>query len=389
MIAMNERKIVKICHMTSAHQRYDQRILYRECISLQKEGYDVTLIVNDEKEDEKFRNIYIKSTKHTYSKNRLKRMIFGTYHVYRLALNENADIYHFHDPELLFFATKLKKKNKMVIFDSHENYPDRIRYKYYIPKKIRNIIAMLYYSYESIILKKIDGVIFPTLMNEKNIFEGRSKNIAFVNNTPDLDEIPANIHNQDVKKEGICYAGGLTYDRGILFLMQAAYKAKVPLYLAGKFFPPSFEIEIMNRKESAAINYMGILDREEIYQLYNKCCIGMCTLLNKGQYSQSDNLPTKAYEYMAMGLPVILSDFPYNRKVIEKYKFGMLVNPEDPDDIAEKINFLISHENEAIKMGRNGKRLVYEKWNWKNEAAKLLQLYEVIIKERIDSQEII
>ena len=158
--------------MTSAHPRYDQRILYRECVSLQKEGYHVTLIVNDEKENEKFKNINIKSTKHDYTVSRWKRMIFGTYHVYKLALKEDADIYHFHDPELLPFAIKLKKKNKVVIFDSHENYYDRIQYKYYIPQHIRKIAAKLYSFYENRVLKKNDGVIFPTLINGKNILKG-------------------------------------------------------------------------------------------------------------------------------------------------------------------------------------------------------------------------
>lgn len=381
MSDMSEKKIIKVCHMTSAHPRYDQRILYRECVSLQKEGYHVTLIVNDEKENEKFKNINIKSTKHDYTVSRWKRMIFGTYHVYKLALKEDADIYHFHDPELLPFAIKLKKKNKVVIFDSHENYYDRIQYKYYIPQHIRKIAAKLYSFYENRVLKKIDGVIFPTLINGKNIFEGRSNNVALVNNMPDLDEIPKDIDNKNINKEGICYAGGLTYDRGIFFLMQAAYKAQVPLYLAGKFSSLSFKKEIMNGQESNFVYYKGILGRKEIYQLYNSCCIGMCTLLDKGQYSQSDNLPTKVYEYMAMGMPVILSDFLYNRQVIEKYKFGMLVDPEDPDDIAEKINYLMSHKEKAVQMGQNGKKLIYEKWNWKNEDKKLLGLYKSILNK--------
>ncbi len=339
------------------------------------------MIVNDEKENEKFKNINIKSTKHDYTVSRWKRMIFGTYHVYKLALKEDADIYHFHDPELLPFAIKLKKKNKVVIFDSHENYYDRIQYKYYIPQHIRKIAAKLYSFYENRVLKKIDGVIFPTLINGKNIFEGRSNNVALVNNMPDLDEIPKDIDNKNINKEGICYAGGLTYDRGIFFLMQAAYKAQVPLYLAGKFSSLSFKKEIMNGQESNFVYYKGILGRKEIYQLYNSCCIGMCTLLDKGQYSQSDNLPTKVYEYMAMGMPVILSDFLYNRQVIEKYKFGMLVDPEDPDDIAEKINYLMSHKEKAVQMGQNGKKLIYEKWNWKNEDKKLLGLYKSILNK--------
>lgn len=123
-----------------------------------------------------------------------------------------------------------------------------------------------------------------------------------------------------------------------------------------------------------------MLNRKEIYQLYGKCLIGMSTLLNIGQYGESDNLPTKVYEYMSMGLPVILSDFSYNRRMIEKYKFGLLVDPENIDDIAEKIRYLVTNKTQAKQMGENGKKLIYRYWNWEIESRNLFELYEKILK---------
>ena len=373
--------MIKVCHMTSAHKRYDQRILYRECVSLQKEGYAVTLLVNDKEEDEKFKDVIIKSTKKDYCGKRLKRMLFGTKNIYKLALKENADIYHIHDPELLPYAIRLKHMiGKIVIFDSHEDYYDRIQHKGYIPRPFRNLIAKIYYSFENRILKTVDGVIFPALKNGKNIFEGRARNIAIVNNVPSLDELPKkSIVDYDLR-EGICYAGGLTYERGIWHLMKAAYEANVPLYLAGPFTSISFKNEILKYNENNIIRYLGMLNRKEIYQLYGKCLIGMSTLLNIGQYGESDNLPTKVYEYMSMGLPVILSDFSYNRRMIEKYKFGLLVDPENIDDIAEKIRYLVTNKTQAKQMGENGKKLIYRYWNWEIESRNLFELYEKILK---------
>ena len=55
--------------------------------------------------------------------------------------------------------------------------------------------------------------------------------------------------------------------------------------------------------------------------------------------------------------------FPEYRKIWEEYKFGMLVDPKNPDQIAEAINYLAQHKEEAYKMGQEGRRAVIEKYN--------------------------
>lgn len=378
MIGKLRMKLVKnkirVCHLTSAHKRYDQRILYRQCVSLQQNGYTVTLVVNDTLDDEVYKGVAIKSTKRDYIGKRFWRMIFGVRAVYSLAKKVNADIYELHDPELLPTAILLKKRGKKVIFDSHESYYEQIKTKEYLPKLLRSAVADIYRAYESKVVKKIDGVIIPSTVNGVNVFKGRAKKSIFINNVPRLENFPLEKKGEG-KREGICYAGGLTYDRGITMLMKAAYKAKVTLYLAGEFSPKSYYETLMKEKESKIIKYEGVLKGEDIYKLYRHCAIGMCTLLDAGQYSKGNNLSTKVYEYMAMGLPVILSDFPYNRKMIEKYQFGLLVNPENPDDIAEKVKYLLSHSGEAARFGENGRKLVSEKLNWSMEEKKLIKFY--------------
>ncbi len=368
------KKSISVCHLTSAHKRYDQRILYRQCISLQENGYKVTLGVNDSLDDEIYKGIVIKSTRRDYTGKRFWRMIFGVRSIYSLAKKVNADIYELHDPELLLIAGLLKRSGKKVIFDSHESYYDQIKTKEYLPKWLRSVVAGIYRVYESKVAKKIDGVMMPTTINGANVFKGRVKKFTFINNVPRLENFPLEKEGEG-RREGICYAGGLTYDRGITMLMKAAYKAKVTLYLAGEFSPKSYYETLMKEKESKIIKYEGVLKGEDVYKLYRNCAIGMCTLLDVGQYSKGNNLSTKVYEYMAMGLPVILSDFPYNRKMIEKYQFGLLVNPENPNDIAAKIGYLLKRPEEAARFGENGRKLVTKKLNWSVEERKLLKFY--------------
>ena len=84
----------------------------------------------------------------------------------------------------------------------------------------------------------------------------------------------------------------------------------------------------------------------------------------------------KLYEYMAAGLPVIASDFPLWKKIIEKNYCGICIDPSNPEKIAKAIEYLIKHPDEAKKMGGNGKKAVLEKYNWENESKKLLKVYK-------------
>ena len=361
----------KVCHITSAHNRYDQRILHKECISLYEAGYNVTLLVNDEKMDERYKGVEIRSTGKNYKNKRVKRMVLGVHALYKMAKAEKADIYHFHDPELLCLAKKLKRKGCYVIFDSHENYYEQILQKNYIPVFFRKMVAKGYRKYESSVLNIIDGVIFPVCMEGIDI-EKRAKRVAYVNNVPKLDELPS--VKTEPKGRKICYAGGLTYNRGVKHLAEAAKRADVQLYLAGTF--ESDELKKCVTDDERHVHYEGFLSRTELYELYQKCAIGMSTLLNVGQYSKMQNLPTKVYEYMAMGMPVILSDIPYNRSVIEEYQFGVVVDPQNVTEIANSITCLMDNPSAMKTMGEKGRELIYGKWNWSIEEKNLLCLYK-------------
>lgn len=367
---------MRICHVTSVHQRYDTRIFHKECTSLANAGYDVILLVADGKKDEVRNGVKIVSIDYVPT-SRYRRILLSGHVMFRAAQQIDAEIYHLHDPELLPFGKKLKRCGKKVIFDSHENYPAQIACKPYLPKTLRWCASKIYRHYETGALKKYDAVVAPcTFLGGTNIFEGRCKRTEIIANTPLLNEF-YDKYDHALEKNGnaICHVGGLTYERGITHLIKAAYKAGVKLILAGNFSPEGYHEQLKKMPEYQCVDYRGFLIREELLDVYKEASIGMATILNAGQYNTGDNFATKVYEYMSMGLPVILSKYKYAEDVLSEFKFGTPVDPLDIDAIANAIKNIIKSHELALKMGDNGRRAIKEQFNWNIEELKLFNLY--------------
>ena len=152
----------KICHFTSVHPIDDIRIFHKECVSLAANGYDVTLIACGENAFEDVVEGVKRISLSVPVKNRLQRFFKRSKAVYKKAIEVNADIYHFHDPELIPIGLKLKKNWKKVIFDSHEDVPNQILAKEWLPSFIRKLVSFVYRKYETMAVKKFDGLITVT-----------------------------------------------------------------------------------------------------------------------------------------------------------------------------------------------------------------------------------
>lgn len=373
----------KVCHMTSAHPRYDTRILEKECTSLAKAGFQVFLIVNDDKADEQVNGVNIVSTGMKFS-SRKSRMTKGAKAVYKVAKDLDADIYHFHDPELLPYGLKLFKAGKHVIFDSHEDYFKQIKIKTYIPGLIRKPVASFYYSYESKITRKIDAVIFPAAEPDgTTIFHGRSRREVIVGNLPILCDDRSVDVMKNIGSRTICQTGVLTAARGITEMVIAGYRTKSKVILAGPIAESYKEI-LMNMPEYECVDYRGMVRHDEVLDIFRESAVGFSVLSNVGQYGEATNLPTKVYEYASFGLPVIGSVTPPSLKeFLEKNNCGIAVNASNVDEIVNALDYLYNHADEAVSMGQNGKAAVERDYNWETDANKLVTLYKEILQEPV------
>ena len=220
---------MKVCHLTSAHPQEDIRIFHKECVSLAEAGYDTYQISCGSTYDKQgVHLIGIGEQKN----GRIKRMLISSKEVYKAAVKLDADVYHFHDPELLPYGLKLKHLGKKVIFDSHEDVAAQIMDKEWIPKPVRAIVSQLYRSYETHVVKKLDAVIAAT-PHIANSFNGRCSKVVVINNYPKLDDIQFHDTPFSERDPIICYAGGINEIRGEKIMIEAMRDVKGTLIIAG------------------------------------------------------------------------------------------------------------------------------------------------------------
>ncbi|MDP8219033.1 MAG: glycosyltransferase [Candidatus Theseobacter exili] len=174
----------------------------------------------------------------------------------------------------------------------------------------------------------------------------------------------------------VVYAGGLTGVRGIKKIIDALefVQRKVELWLIGKWGSVEFAESCQSSSGWKHVKYFGYVLLPEVYQYLRKANIGIVTLLPEENYLRA--LPTKAFEYMACGLPLVMSDFPYWREIFGEC--AVFADPENPRDIAKKIKYLIDNPHIAKELGQKGRYLVETKYNWENESKKLITLYKGI-----------
>ena len=364
--------------MTSIHPPFDTRIFHKQAKTLAKAGYQVTLIAQHD------RDVVVDGIKIIAlpkPKNRFWRML-GTWRIFKLALRQNADVYHFHDPELLPAGLLLKLLTKCkVIYDVHEDYPAAILTKHWLASPVRKPVARLFNSLEKWATSRLDYII--TATDDITGKFGRTGKVATIKNYPLLERIVPSTR-RGMGQPTLVYAGGLSEERGISEMVQAMAYLNSPrnarLVLYGKFEPESYGEIVQELQGFDRVEYRGWIEPGELWRMMNQVDAGIVCLRPVERYTVA--MPVKLFEYMAAGLPVIASNFPLWQEIVESNHCGLTVDPLEPKDIARAIEYLIEHPEEARKMGENGRKAVLEKYNWEKESKKLLALYQDLLKRR-------
>lgn len=360
----------KIFIFSSVHRWNDTRIFYKEATSLAKK-YEVELHAPAKFTFKKINNVKIFGLplwEKVADRIKIRKELW------KRIRRSDSDIFHFHDPELIWIGIKIKLlKRKKVIYDVHENYSETIKTKYWIPKYFRYLIYLAYR-----LLERLGELIFDELilvLDEHNkLFR---KKCVVVKNYP----VVSNIVRDEKKPYDVIYLGGIERIRGVFEMLKAAEILSKKYHdFKMEFVGPvtedvSKEIDSFIKDRSLLQNIFmaGRLDYPKALLELGKAKIGLVTLLPQKNYFTS--IATKMFEYMMYEIPVIASDFYLWKKIIENNNCGICVNPEEPKEIADAIERLIKRTDISKQMGLNGYNAVLKKYNWANEEKKLFQLF--------------
>lgn len=380
---MSGEKRIKVCHFSSVHHISDTRVFYRECVWLARE-YDVTLVAigqfNGTREGVRIISVPKPS-------GRLKRILSTTFKIYKLAKAQQADIYHFHDPELIPLAWWLKLKGKKVIYDIHENVTESMKDKPWLPFKF--LFIWLYLRFDALAARAFSLVLAE--QSYISVYKRRypDKTLTLTRNYAPAKLLEPYVQlNREVtdNEVRIFYMGTIERFYCCMEMLESIYLLNkqginASLTLVGWVDPGTYAaIQALPfmAEISDKVNFTGSKDITEGYTLSQSFHIGYSFVSDNLNVSQS--LPRKMYEYMHIGLPVISSGHKLYKDLVETHALGLCVANNTGVEIARAVKAMIASRGYLNQLAENNIKAARMHFNWETEYVELQKLYQSLLK---------
>ena len=371
----------KVLVASSVHPASDTRIFYKEIQALCEAGYRVTLLARDDR----LTDDGVRFLPAPEFGSRVLRILLAPWAVFWKGMRERADLYHIHDPELLWVGVACKVlTGARVVFDAHENVVAQLRTKHWVPRWLRRPLGGLYSLMERLVLPCLDAVVLAE--DSYAPVYAWHRNVCVIHNYP----LPGRRVSRERPSDRprLVYVGGMTRPRGAMTMLQAAARLRdrgveASWSLVGPA-SPNLEAEmrayIAEHRLDRTVDLIGGLPFPAAQDAVAEADIGLAILDPLPNYVES--MPTKLLEYLAAGLPVIASDFPLWRSLISEFECGVTVPPGDPAALAEAVGSMASDPDNRHTMGENGRTcLMARQMIWASEARILIDLYERLLAQ--------
>ena len=350
---------MRVLHISTVHKRTDVRIFRKQVVTLALQGYDMSLLIFDGNGD--CLSGGVKIFDGGKFRSRLRRMAFGWFRVWRfLSGNNEFDVIHFHDPELLFLTPIFRFYGRNVIYDSHEDLMKQIQSKPYIPSSIRFVVAKSAGHIERILSSWVDYVVCVSQSSCER-FRSYGRKAEVITNAPILDgtgDQNALDLTDRLPKDFIVYVGAVSYIRGALEMLHIAAELEngVKLLVVGSANEHGLRsaLEDASNVSGANMVFLGQRSAAEVKAICGKAKAGI--IFFHPVPNHLDAVPNKLYEYMAMGLPIFSSRFGAASRTVVDVGAGEIVDITNTRRVAAQINSALV-DSAKLSVSESGLRM--------------------------------
>lgn len=276
--------------------------------------------------------------------------------------NINCDYIHCHDLDGMLVGYLLHKKNSKLIFDMHEFYNSGSYAKiFFVVKRLLNFLQNKSYKIIHVNDKQIEN------MSEKN--KGK---LIYLPNYPEESKFQKVEHIED-KSLRIMYAGYVRHLVPMSNLIKAGKNlenVEISIHGSGEIVA---ELEKMS-EGCKNIELTGAFTHDQISNFYASADI-VYIVYNKGNPNDETALPTKFFESIISGVPVIVSKDSLLEKTVKKYDIGFSVDGTNEKDIESLIK-KIQDNREILEQKRKNIEKIKNKFVWEDVVKNLEEIYK-------------
>ena len=396
---------MKIAILAFRHSIDDARVVHREAASLHKAGHEVSLIfrcgangnfLNASSEilqTQKDRKIPIKHMRMDLYGIWRKSGVWGRLQDVGEAANLikklKVDVIHVHEPDLATLAgIRAKKKLKkaghktMLIQDFHE-HPPAMYAESFNSLIIQRIIFKLAEMWDRITLKHTDLVFTANSIVRGYVLSKYAyMPCEILYNCPTLiaqDKIETKITADDDRLK-LVHEGSLNFIRGLREMVEAitALKDKVQLIIVGDVFNEEgkwLRDKIKENKLENTIKITGWLPYSEIEGYIQQGDIGLI-MFNATLNNNLAGPPNKLFNYLKQGMPVISSNIPESKKIIQEENCGIVINKLTKNGIISSVERILDSPQETKLLSKNALNAFKKRYNWEIMEKNLLRGYD-------------
>lgn len=374
----------RILHVSTAHQPQDPRVVFKQCQTL-TDHYEVYCAIPRA-------DPTVAPTIRFISLPFFKRVIWRTLltcpYVLIRCLWLRPAVVHLYVPEFIPFAFIFRLFGAVIIYEVQENLFKKMHLKQFN----RGYLLEQAFRWFDALARRHFYLIF-TEHGYLSTYTDLAKPHAVIYNYPSLPFLEPfrRPYQPNSAQPVFFYIGWLSFERAFDALIDglAIVKQTFPhfvMHLFGRRTFTDVDLEKLPNYDAVRANvyFYGYTDQRRAFPYAAHATAGLALLKPVGDYPES--YTTKLFEYMALGLPVITSNFPLYRDVVERHQCGFCISPYDSAQLAGALIYLIEHPDVARSMGERGRLAVEQTYNWSTEAKKLLHFYTLILGNKRRTQ---